>query len=96
MFVLIAHYSQVPELVAPHIPAHRDWVKQYVETGVIVAAGPKRNGLGGVCLMRSMPREELQKILEQDSYVQANVVEYQVIELDFTVASAAFEALKTL
>lgn len=96
MYVLIAHYAQVPALVEPHIPAHGAWVRQHIESGVFVAAGPKRNGLGGAILARSMPREELNRLLADDIYVSAGVAEYQVVELDFKATASTFEALKTL
>ena len=40
MFLLIVGYTQSPEQVAVHTPAHAEWVKKYIEEGVFLFAGP--------------------------------------------------------
>jgi uncharacterized protein YciI len=82
MYLLNVSYSQTPANVAPHIPGHSAWVKQHVNDGTFLFAGPKKSGLGGVILVKSIPRPELRKLLSEDSYVQAGVVDYQVVDFD--------------
>ena len=96
MYILHASYSHTPDLVAPHIPAHGQWVKKHIETGDILLAGPKKNGLGGVALVRAMPRADLLAMLAEDSYVRADVVDYQIIDLDITVAGRQWAGLRGL
>ena len=40
MFLLIVGYTQSPEQVAVHAPAHAEWVKQYIEEGVLSVRRP--------------------------------------------------------
>lgn len=73
MYVLNVSYSKPPADVEPHAPSHSTWVREHLFDGTFLAAGPKKSGLGGVILVKSMPRAALQKLLAGDSYV----VEYE-------------------
>lgn len=94
MYILHASYCQPPEIVAPHVPAHGQWVKKHIASGDFLMAGPKKSGLGGVALVRSMPKAELLALLQEDSYVQADVADYQIIDLNVTVAAPEWAALQ--
>jgi uncharacterized protein YciI len=45
MFLLIVGYTQSPEQVTVHAPAHAEWIKQYIEEGIFLFAGPKKSKL---------------------------------------------------
>lgn len=94
MYILHASYTQSPDTVAPHIPAHGQWVRKHIESGHFLMAGPKKSGLGGVALVRAMPKAELMAILQEDSFVQADVVDYQIIDLNVTVTGPQWAALQ--
>lgn len=94
MYILIASYARPPAEVEPHIPAHGAWIRQHMDSGAILAAGPKKSGLGGALLVRAMPRAELDALLAQDSYVQSGVADYQITDLDWKLTSANLTALK--
>jgi len=93
MYLLIISYTQPLAKVEPHVAAHGAWVKQHLDAGEFLFAGPKKNGLGGVIAARSMDRPALQQLLATDSYVEADVAEYQIVEYDNRVARAGLEAL---
>ena len=93
MYILAVHFSQSPEMVAKEAETHSAWVKKYIDEGIFLAAGPKKSKLGGVILVRSMDKKNLMKILEQDSYVKADVAEYQIIDIDCKLAAKDFEKL---
>jgi uncharacterized protein YciI len=93
MYLLNVSYSQPPAKVEPHIKAHSAWVKQHVEAGTFLFAGPKKSGLGGVILVKSIPKPELQRLLGEDSYVQADVVDYQIVDFDCKLGAAGLSAL---
>jgi uncharacterized protein YciI len=82
MYLLNLSYSQSPTKVEPHIPGHSAWVKQHLDDGTFLFAGPKKSGLGGVILIKSIPRAELQKLLSEDSYARAEVVDYEILDFD--------------
>ena len=93
MYILVVNYSQTPELVAPHIETHGAWVKKYFNEGVFLAAGPKKNKLGGVILAHSIEKEKIMQIISEDSYVKADVADYQVIEIDCKLTANGLEHL---
>ncbi|MEO6918609.1 MAG: YciI family protein [Collimonas sp.] len=93
MYILNISYSQPPAAVQPHIPSHGAWVKQHIDDGSFLFAGPKKSGLGGIILTGAMPKPALLALLAQDSYVQADVVDYQVVEFDCKIAAHALQSL---
>lgn len=96
MYLLVVSYTKSPEEVAPHLSTHAAWVKQHLDAGIFVFAGPKKSKLGGVILTKSIDKNTLTKILAGDSYVTADVAEYQIIDFDCKVAAQPFELLKTM
>ena len=94
MYLLNLSYSKSPAAVEPHQKAHTDWVKKYIADGTFLFAGAKRSGLGGILAVKSIEKQQLREILAQDSYVSADVGDYQIIDVDIKLAQAAFEVLK--
>jgi uncharacterized protein YciI len=72
MYVLKITYSQPLAKVEPHMARHSEWVKQHLERGTFLAAGPKKSGLGGISLGKSMPKPELEALLA-GAFVTADV-----------------------
>ena len=93
MYLLNVSYSQSPAKVEPHVASHSAWVKQHLDQGTFLFAGPKKSGLGGVILVKSIPRNELQTLLSEDSYVRAEVAEYQVLDFDCKLTGPDLKAL---
>lgn len=93
MYVLISSYSQSPEIVEPYFKDHCAWLHKYIEEGVFLASGPKKSHLGGAIIVNSIPKEQLKKILEEDSYVKADVADYLIVEIDFKLAAQGLEKL---
>ncbi|MCD4484044.1 YciI family protein [Chromobacterium vaccinii] len=93
MYLLNISYIRKPAEVEAHIPSHGEWVKRHLASGNILFAGPKQSGLGGVILARSMPKAALLAILEEDSYLQHDVAEYQIIDFDIKAARKDLQTL---
>jgi uncharacterized protein YciI len=93
MYLLNVSYSQSPQKVEPHVSGHSAWVKQHLQDGTFLFAGPKKSGLGGVILVKSIPRKELQILLSEDSYVRAEVADYEVLDFDCKVVGPGLTAL---
>lgn len=81
------------ESISPHVQSHADWVKKYINEKVFLVAGPKKNKTGGVILTKSMDSALLNKIIAEDSYVIANVCDYQIIDFDCKVVTTGLELL---
>ena len=93
MYLLHVSYSQSPGKVEPHASGHSAWVRQHLDEGTFLFAGPKKSGLGGVILVKSIPRKELQALLSEDSYVQAEVADYQILDFDCKLTGPNLRAL---
>lgn len=93
MFLLIVTYTKPIESVTPHVQAHVDWVNKYINEKVFLFAGPKKDKNGGAILTKSMDRALLNKIIAEDSYVKANVCDYQLIDFDCKVVAPGLELL---
>lgn len=93
MYILISSYSKSPEIAKQYFEAHCTWLHKYIEKGIFLASGPKKSQLGGAILVRSLDKEELKKILEEDSYVQADVADYLIVDMDFKLISNGLENL---
>lgn len=96
MNILIFDLIKTPDEVAPHAEGHSKWVKQYLSEGVFVAAGPKKNKLGGVILAKSIDKKKLLAILAQDPYIIEELADCRVIDMDCKLAIDGLEILKTL
>ena len=86
MYLLHVSYSKTPSEVEPHVETHRAWVAKAMQQGLILFAGVKKSGLGGVIAMKDMQKADLLKLLAEDSYVQADVADYQIIDFDCKAA----------
>lgn len=93
MYILIVSYTKSNEQVALHADTHSAWVKKYFDKGVFILAGPKKTKLGGAILAKSIPRDLLEDILAEDSYIQAGVAEYNVIDFDCKVVASGLDQL---
>ena len=93
MYLLIANYTRPPAEVAPHAGAHGEWVSHCKSRGLLLFAGPKTSGLGGVSGLKRIPKAELLALLAEDSFVQHDVADYQIIDFD---CKAALPDLETL
>lgn len=93
MYVLNVSYSQSPIKVEPYISAHSAWVRQHLDEGTFLFAGRKKSGSGGVILVKSIPQQELQTLLSKDSYTQAEVATYQILEFDCRLTGPTLKAL---
>jgi uncharacterized protein YciI len=93
MYLLNVSYTKPPAEVAVHAATHGEWVARCKDQGVLLFAGPKTSGLGGVIGMSRMPKSDLLKLLAEDSFVQHDVAEYQIVDFDCKAAQPAMAAL---
>ena len=93
MFLLNISYSTTPAQVEPHIKGHSEWVVRHLNEGVILFAGPKKSGLGGIIAVGNISKEQLLNILAQDPYVQADVCDVQISDFTCKLAQPALQSL---
>ena len=93
MYLLVVSYVRPAEEVIPHIETHSSWVKKYFQEGIFLMAAQKKSKLGGAILLKSIEKSLLTKIIAEDSYVTADVAEYQIIDLDCKATAPGLELL---
>ncbi len=93
MYILISSFSQPPEAVEPYFTDHCAWLHKYNTLDIFIASGPKTSHLGGGILVKSIDKQRLKEIIAEDSYVQANVADYLIVEIDVKLAAKGFEGL---
>jgi uncharacterized protein YciI len=95
MYLLTVHYSKPLTEVTPHKATHRDWVQKYTDEGVFLIAGPNKAETGGLIIAKSIDKNKLKKIISEDSYVQADVAEYQITDFVCGLTDEKLEWLKS-
>ena len=94
MYALIVNLIKPVDEVNKFAKEHGYWVTQHVERGNFLLAGPKRSGLGGVTLTKSMDKGELKALLASDPYLIKDVAEYQIIDFDCELTAHSLSQLQ--
>ncbi|CNH72809.1 YCII domain-containing protein [Yersinia aldovae] len=94
MYVVSLTYHQSIDVVEPLTESHKEWLKKYYAQGVFIASGRKVPRTGGIILVKSIAREELDKIVSEDPFNA--VADYSVTEFVPSMTIASLEALKSL
>lgn len=94
MFVVTLTYTAELTAVDAALEDHVGWLKQCYATGTLLAAGRRVPRTGGVLLMPSMPREALDRLLEEDPFRQRGLASYDVVEFEATSVAPGLEALR--
>ncbi|RSM68882.1 hypothetical protein DMH04_46715 [Kibdelosporangium aridum] len=61
-------YTTDRDKLAAVRPAHRDYLRGLVDQGIVVAAGPWADDLGGFVVYQVEDRAQLDKVLAEDPY----------------------------
>ena len=94
MFIVSLHYTSPLEKVDSWLEEHVLFLKTQYENRVFIASGRKVPRTGGIILAKSMSRDELQAILEQDPFHRNGLAEYDVVEFVPSMTLPEFEGLK--
>lgn len=94
MYVVTLTYHQPIDVVESLTDNHKDWLKKYYAQGAFIASGRKVPRTGGIILVKSIAREELDRILAEDPF--NSVAKYDVIEFIPSMAIESVAALTTL
>lgn len=55
-------------------PAHREYLKQLEQQGVLLVSGPYTDNLGALLIYEAADADELRRILDNDPYTEAGVI----------------------
>jgi uncharacterized protein YciI len=82
MFIVLLKFSRNQDQAARHLDGHKDWVKSGFEAGIFLLAGSLEPSLGGAVLAHNTSLAALQRRVNEDPFVAANVVRAEIYELD--------------
>ncbi|MDO4640265.1 MAG: YciI family protein [Neisseria sp.] len=80
MFIIDIHYTAELSEIERHLAAHRDYLDHYYAQGAFLFSGRKEPREGGVIIARAANRMEIEKIVSEDPFYQANIGEYRITE----------------
>ncbi|ANE79398.1 hypothetical protein A7U43_08735 [Mycobacterium adipatum] len=82
MFVVLLRFADNKSAAADHMAAHRDWVQQGVDDGVLVLVGGIHPGVGGALIATGISREEIAQRVADDPFVVHEVVGAEIAEIE--------------
>ncbi|WP_226649501.1 YciI family protein [Microbulbifer variabilis] len=94
MFIVSLTYKAELAEVDKHIEGHVAFLEKYYASGNFIASGRKVPRTGGVILVQAGNLNEVQKIIQEDPFHIADLVNYEITEFIPTMASKEFESLK--
>lgn len=96
MYIVDLTLTQPSEAVEPHNKAHGEWVRRYIEDGLILFGAVKSEGRGGVILVNNVTLDALNQALAEDSYVIANVGTYEITPISVKLTQPWLNDLKNV
>lgn len=93
MFIVLLHYIQPLTAIEAYLEEHRGFLDRHYAAGHFLASGPRVPRTGGVILVKSLSREELDDVLAEDPFYREKIASYQVIEFNPTKFGVGVEAL---
>ncbi len=94
MFVLISEYRRPIAEVDTVLPRHSEWVEAGYEAGRVLVSGRREPPVGGLIVAVGNDREDVERWLASDPFVETGVAEYNVTQFgatDFPKRSPAFD-----
>lgn len=66
--------------IEANLEAHRQFLDKYYAAGTFLLSGRKEPRNGGIIIAKAGSLAEVQKIVQEDPFHQANVAEYEITE----------------
>jgi len=82
MFILFLKFSSNKGQASQVMDGHKAWVKRGFDDGVFLLAGSLEPDLGGAILAHNTSLSDLQARVNDDPFVQKDVVRAEIFEID--------------
>lgn len=93
MFIVLLKFSDNSDQADNYMEGHKRWVRQGFEEGIFLLAGSLQPGLGGGIIAHNVSLSQLQRIVNEDPFVSANVVSAQILEITPSLADERLQFL---
>lgn len=93
MFIIDIHYTAPLEEVDKHMEAHVAYLQKYIDNNTFIVTGRKTPRTGGILIANAGSREEVEKIITEDSFYQHKVAEMTITEFTHARHNPALDEL---
>jgi uncharacterized protein YciI len=76
--LVLIRYEKPLEEVAKHTDAHRAWLKQWNQRGIVLASGPFVPRTGGGLLVRAPDEATIHQLRDGDPFVIEGMASYEI------------------
>ncbi|WP_241235321.1 YciI family protein [Xanthomonas euvesicatoria] len=83
-------YRVAPPALAAHLDAHKQWLREHIDTGLFLAAGPSADGLGGIVLAHHTDASALDRVVAQDPFVLHQLVDVGIRRFEPALRAKGF------
>lgn len=82
MFIILLKFSENKSKAGEFMDGHNQWIKQGFEDGKFLLVGSLQPNLGGSVVAHNTTLSELQERVNNDPFVEENVVSAEILEID--------------
>ncbi|MGZ5202802.1 MAG: YciI family protein [Telluria sp.] len=94
MFIISLTYTVPIEQIDGHLAAHRAFLAEQYARGTFLMSGRKVPRDGGIIIAQGVTRAEVEALIRQDPFHEANVARYDIVEFAPTMTAAALAAYR--
>ncbi len=80
MYIIDLKYVKEIEEIEKNLQEHRVFLDRYYQTGVFLMSGRKEPRTGGIILAKAPDKETIERIITEDPFYKAGVVQYTITE----------------
>jgi len=92
MLIALSRYTKTLEEVDAHRDAHIRYIKSFITSNKLLAAGRQTPPTGAVIIAGNITLDEFKNILANDPYCKENVAEYNIVEFNPVLCDESFHA----
>jgi len=81
MFIVLLKFSSNKNQAGQFMEGHKEWIERGIEDGVFVLVGSLQANLGGGIVAHNTSLPELQRRVNNDPFVAANIVSAEILEI---------------
>ncbi|WLI90390.1 YciI family protein [Massilia sp. R2A-15] len=94
MFIISLSYVAPLDQVDTHLAAHRAFLREHYDKGVLLMSGRKVPRDGGILIADAASRAEVEALVRRDPFHVAGVARYDITEFVPSMTSDALAALR--
>jgi uncharacterized protein YciI len=62
------------------LPSHKEFIRRGIAANLVLCAGPKKSGNGGIVIVKANTRAELEDYISTDPYFQKGILHVDITE----------------